>query len=648
MIVRKQDVGSIIAKLSEGGRKSFDTETTGLYPWQGDRLFSLIINDGEQSYYFNFQKYPNLAAEWLLPRRELNKLSAIFANPKNLWYAHNAKFDMAMLKVEGIEIAGTIHCTEVHGRLVDNTLFTYTLDALAAKLGHKKDEAVKEYIKTHGLYDIEDGIKKPRYDKVPFNIMAKYGQKDAEITFKLGEWQVERLKQLSISTTGNRSRIDGILENERAMTKIFSRMEETGILIDLEYSKRAASHEFLRSEAVKAEWTKLTGKAFVDSAKALEPAFIEAGEPYPKTELGNPSFTADVLEGMKSPLAKMVLDYRDASKRCNTYFKNFVKFADDDGALHANIRQAGTATGRLSYSEPNLQNLSKGAEKGKASEFPIRRAFRPRPEHCFVMIDFDQMEYRLMLDYAGEKKLIELVLSGLDVHAATAQMMSSESRIITRDEAKTINFMLLYGGGSAKLAMALFPTKLPERELKLVQSAMNYWTRMTVDEKAAFESIDKALVEHDKPLLEKSIELRALYFEKLPAVQKFIKSVQGAAVQHKKIVNWAGRIYQFPVPESSFKAPNYLIQGGCADIVKMGIKKLSEYLGDKKSKMLVQIHDEILFEIHKSELAIIPELKAILESIYPAKYLPLTCGIDHSWVSWSDKVEGLPNANSNL
>jgi DNA polymerase-1 len=645
MIVRKQDVGDVIAKLSKAGRKAFDTETTGLYPWQGDRLFSLIIYDGEQPFYFNFKKYEGLFPEWVLPRRVLNDLKAIFENPEQFWYAHNAKFDMAMLKVEGINIAGTIHCTEVHGRLVDNTLFTYTLDHLAGKLGHKKDDAVKNYLKENKLYRLEknnldEEIKIPRYDAVPFEIMSKYGQKDAEITYKLGEWQRQELHRMSIATTGKRAVVDNIIVNERAMTKIFSQMEQTGIRVDVEYSKRAASHEFLRAEALKSDWFKVTGLPFVDSAKSLEPCFIKAGEPYPKTEKGNPSFTADVLEGMKSPLAKMVLDYRNASKRCNTYFKNFVRFADDEGILHANIRQAGTATGRLSYSEPNLQNLSKGADRG--AEFPIRRAFIPRADHAFVMIDFDQMEYRLMLDYAEEQGVIDLVLSGVDVHTATAQMMSTESRAVSRDEAKTINFMLLYGGGVAKLAMALFPTKLPEKDLKRVYEAINFWSRMTIAEQRAFAEIDTSLVEHDKPYLQKAQELRELYFEKLPKVRRFIKSVQNRAVETKRIVNWAGRMYQFPVPEATFKAPNYLIQGGCADIVKLGMNSLAKRLAGTKSKMLVQIHDEVLFEVHKSELAIIPDLKEILEKIYCAKNLPLTCGVDHSWVSWADKVEGLP------
>jgi DNA polymerase-1 len=264
------------------------------------------------------------------------------------------------------------------------------------------------------------------------------------------------------------------------------------------------------------------------------------------------------------------------------------------------------------------------------------------------MIDFDQMEYRLMLDYAGEKQLIELVKSGLDVHEATAQMMSTESRTVSRDEAKTINFMLLYGGGTAKLAMALFPTKLPEKELKLVFEAINFWSRFDLAAKEAFNKIDPALVEHDKPFLRKAAELKELYFEKLPAVKKFIKSVQNVAIERKTLVNWMGRVYQFPVPESAFKAPNYLIQGGCADIVKIAMGRIAERLRGLKSRMVVQVHDEVVFEIHRDELNIVPELKQILESVYPAKYLPLTCGVDHSWVSWSDKVEGLPNANPNL
>lgn len=647
MIVKLQDIPMIATHLSSKKILSFDCETTGLYPWQGDRMFSLIIYDGEEAFYFNFEKHKDIPdPSFILPRKIKNQLRPIFANPDILWFAHNAKFDVNMLKVDHIEVQGTIHCTEVHARLIDNTKMNYSLGVLAAEIGFKKDEQVEAFIKKHDLYTMNEitGDKSPCFYKVPFQLISSYAMQDARITFELGMHQLSKLSAMSKSVSAPRANIQNVIENERAMTKIFSEMEKVGITVNKEFSEAALAFESNRAETIKSDWMKMTGEALTDSPKALSRAFDKVGEIYPTTEKGNPSFTAEVLELMKSPLATMLKDYRDASKRATTYFKNFLFFSKgDDGALHANIRQAGTATGRLSYSEPNLQNLSKGAEKGTGTPYPIRKAFVPRKDFCFVMIDFDQMEYRLMLDYAGEKGLIDLVNSGLDVHQATAQMMSTESRSVSRDEAKTINFMLLYGGGIAKLAMALFPTKLPEKELKLLQMSLFYPSKMTQADREALKELPAPAVENDAPLLRKAHGLKSLYFEKLPKVQQFVAKVKEVAIREKRIINWAGRIYQFN-EKSSHKAPNYLIQGSCADIVKIGMRRLYEFLKGKKSQMLIQVHDEIVFEVHKDELHIVPELQRILSTVYPAKSLALTCGVDHSWVSWADKVEGLPKA----
>lgn len=647
MIVRTQDLEQVIATLCKSGVKSFDTETTGLRPWQGDRLFSLIIQDETQGYYFNFQEYPDTAPEWVLPRAAIRELKPIFENPESFWFAHNAKFDMAMLAVERIKIAGTVHCTEAIGRLVRNDRFTYTLEALAKEIGFEKDDAVKKAIKELKLYtevyneEKEKKEKIPHFDKVPFSIITKYGLQDAKITRELGLSQLKELARLEATVPANKPRISQVAKNEYQITKTFFDMEKKGIRVDVDYSRKAAEHENIRMEAIQSDWWIITGREFVDSPLCLAPCFDAVKELYPKTEKGNPSFAAEVLDDMKSPLALKVLEFRDAQKRKNTYFRNFIKFADKNSILHANMRQGGTGTGRISYSDPNLQNLTKGKEKKFKSEFPIRRAFIPREDHCFVMIDFDQMEYRLMLEYANEAEVIRQVLSGVDVHQATASMMSTDSRTIEREPAKTLNFMLLYGGGVAKLAMALFDTKLPEAELKIAFKE-HFFNGLGVSHIARQLGVAPEIVENDLEQLEKAKELRQLYFAKLPYVKEFISNVIEKAKKTRYIVNWAGRVCHFPNTDFSFKAPNYLIQGGCADIMKLAMPKIAQVLKPLKSNMLVQIHDELLFEIHKDELEIVPQLKSIMENIFPAKRLPLTCGVDHSWVSWADKVEGLP------
>jgi DNA polymerase-1 len=648
VIVRQSDFDSVVEKLSQRGIRAFDCETTGLSPWLGDRLFSLIIQDESQGYYFNFQEYKDVTGDWVLTREHLKRLKEVFGNPESFWFAHNAKFDMAFLAVEGIKVAGTVHCTEALGRVERNDRFTYTLDALTKEIGRGKDDAVKEAIKKLKLYvevwddEKEKNVKIPQFNKVPFEIITKYGLQDAKVTLELGRHQLASLSNWNKLVPSNKPRVQSVIDSEYKITKVFFEMEKYGIKVDTEYSQRAASHEYLRMESMKSDWYKQTGRAFVDSALCLAPCFDKVGELYPRTEKGNPSFAAPVLDDMKSPLALKVLEFRDAQKRCNTYFKNFIKYADKKSVLHANMRQSGTATGRISYSNPNLQNLTKNKEKKFKSEFPIRRAFVPRENHCFVMIDFDQMEYRLMLEYAKQEDVIEQVLAGLDVHEATSKMMSTEAREISREHAKTLNFMLLYGGGVAKLAMALFDTKMPEADLKKAFKA-HFFDGHGVSEIGRELGISPEIVANDIKQLEKAKDLRQVYFQKLPKIREFTSSVIEIAKSRGYIVNCAGRISHFKDPDFAFKAPNYLIQGGCADIMKKAMLQIHERLDGMKSKMLVQIHDELLFEIHESELAIVPELRMIMESVYSYKKLPLTCGVDHSWTSWADKTEGLPS-----
>lgn len=606
-IVRKDSLDAIIWDFKKVGQYALDTETTGLRPHLGDSLFSIILAGPGGSFYFNFQAYGSTHDAWTLDKKLVfPKLQEIFNNPDSLWFMHNAKFDLAMLAKDGMNIHGRVHCTEVTARLLYNSHFEYSLGSCAKRIGLEKSKAVDEYIKRNKLYTKVETLtgsedKQPHFDKVPFEIITEYGLKDGEITRTLGLSQLLDLERHNQATPGPLPRPQIVYENEIKLVKTCFRMEQTGIKIDRQYSQRAFDYETTRAKLAAAEFSRQTGIPFVDSAMPLSKAFDAAGESYPRTPptktrpQGTPSFTDAVLETFTTPLAKLLREYRDASKKANTYYANFLRFADTNDRIHANMRQAGTATGRFSYGEPNLQNLTKDEDTTK--EFLVRRAFVPSADYCLVMIDYDQMEYRLMLDYANEKEVIkQIVDNGLDVHEATAKQMG-----VTRTQAKTLNFLLLYGGGVLKLATAL--------------------------------GIDEP----------KARQLRQDYFAKLPQVRTWSKLVvERAGNQQRQIVNWLGRRYYFD-PEHTYVAPNHLIQGGCADIVRVAMNNIDAYLKDKQSRMLVQVHDELVFEIHKDEFEIVPVLQKFMEDAYPHKYLPLTCGPSYSWKSWADKVKGLPN-----
>jgi len=613
VLATKENLSDLIERFSKPGKKAVDTETTGLRAYNDDHLFSIILADREGCAYFNFQQYDGLSDSYVLP--DTKALAPIFADNGSLWFAHNAKFDMAMLRLAGIEILAPIHCTLAMGRLVYNAHLSYDLNSLVKEIGLEKSSAVDEYINEHKLYEQiklpgkEKRVKIKFFDRVPFSIISKYGLTDGTVTRALGLSQIERLNEIADSTPKNRRNILDVYRNEMALTKVLFEMEWAGFPIDAEYTERAAEHEEKIRDEATAEFSDLVGRPYRNSPKALAEAFDAIGEPYPRNPptismiahakkkgelaIGNPCFNKKALATMKTPAARIIKTIRAADKKAGTYYRSFLYFADKHDRIHANIRQSGTEHGRMSCADPNLQNLNK--EKDISKKFLVRRSFIPPSGYFLAMIDYDQMEYRLMMDYAGELAVIQKVLGGLDLHTATAEMMDTD-----RDRAKTLNFLLLYGGGATKLAGAVGCT------------------------------IDQAY------------ELKRRYFSSLPNVERFIRQVIRTASQRGFIFNWMGRRCHFPNPEFAYAAPNHLIAGGCADIVKAAMLEESKYLAGRKSYMLMQVHDELVFAIHESEANILPDLQNIMETVYPHKYLPLTAGISHSFTSWADKIDGPP------
>ena len=607
MLVTTKNLREVIQKIAKHTEIATDTETTGLEPFNGDRLFSIIVATDEDSYYFNFNDYEkDLAPELLLPRAETLSLlqTELFSDENRTVVMHNAKFDLHILYMDGVEVKCRVVDTEVLGRLEYNRHLNYSLENLAKLIGKKKSDAVEEYISKHKLTEKifipgkKRRVDKKYFDRVPFEIMSKYGMQDGRVTLDLYRSQRQKIAQVSELLSLNR--LQRVVDNEIALTKVCWKMERDGILINPDYCLKALNYEQDRAARAVAEFESITGAPFKDSNKALAEVFTAAGESYPTTKKGNPSFTADVLEEFTSPLAKLLLEYRDATKRGGTYFSSYLYYADDQNRIHPNIRQAGTETGRFSVTSPNCQNLP----KEDVSEFPIRRSFVPSEDFFYCMIDYDQMEYRLLLDIAGEEEVIRKILhEGLDVHEATAAKMG-----VSRKAAKTLNFLLLYGGGKAKLAKALGISEVEAGELK------------------------------------------RQYFSSLPRVSQMSRDIINTAETRGSIFNWMGRVCFFPyifdaetqkMSRYAYIAPNHYIQGGCADVVKLAMVRVGAHLESRgaRTRMLLNIHDELLFEVHRNEADLIPQLVSIMSSAYPYKRLPLTCSAKISEKSWADGVE---------
>jgi DNA polymerase-1 len=252
--------------------------------------------------------------------------------------------------------------------------------------------------------------------------------------------------------------------------------------------------------------------------------------------------------------------------------------------------------------------LKCGSSDLKAPPYLVRRALVPSPGFIFIMPDYDQMEYRMMFDYACrevgyETNIVKAIKAGLDPHQAMADTVTATGHPLTRSRAKNANFAKLYGSGIKTFAWTAGCT---ERDARGIMHA-----------------IDQAA----------------------PEIETFVSNVMRTAQTRRYIFNWAGRQYVFPNPRWAYRGPNYLIQGGCADTMKYAMNYINHLLkGNKfKSRMVVTVHDELLIECWHTEVALAPGMvKEIMESIFPWKYLPLTAAMEWSEKSFADKIKGMP------
>lgn len=620
MIVTRENFEHTLNWLHSRSELAIDTETTGLRPYHGHEFFSIIICDGEQSYYFNFNDYPDLDPEHNLetPEHRL-ELQYLLGDPERIWYLHNAKYDMAIFRAAGWHLGGHIHCTMAVARLLksDLNVWQFSLEECAAEIGHKKGDVVKFWLeKTGGFTEHRvpgTKAKKKNYhfSLAPWDLIVPYGEQDGMITWALAKHQQSQLKKLSKEMAFHQmpETVQKVYANEMALTRTSFEMEAHGVMIDREYCTQAIAHNEQLLLTTSKAFEQNSGHPFKDSSKLCAVVFgcdrqwwVKGEET--KTGKVNYKFDAEVLETFTHPAARNLLDWKRAKSDIN-YYHGFLYHADAHDTIHSNFNQHGAATGRSSSSSPNLQNLTKiEAEDLADHAYPVRRAIVPRPGMVFHMLDYDQMEYRLMLGYAaryagrntdGVLALIKMVLDGLDVHQATAN-----SAGLTRSRAKMVNFSIIYGSGIAALARKL---KVSEPSAKIIRGSV---------------------------------------LNAAPEIDILINRVKLSIEKRGFIVNWLGRMYNFPDTRFAYKGTNYLIQGGCADIVKIAMNRVHQYLKPFRTRMVLMVHDELVLEGPPEEACtVVPEVRRIMQTVYPHRFIPLTCGVDHSYKSLADKVEGI-------
>ena len=601
ILVTNENYSDFLKALKDTRRIGFDTETYGL-DWF-DKLFSMQFSFDGNNYYLNYQDYGPDAGIEILSRKTIAEVAATI-DPESIVFIHNAKFDMNKLYLDGANLDHTnVHCTAAMERLIRNNYFGYSLDACLKRRGRAKNDKVKEWIVDNKAWEWEiiPGKKKRNkrmfYYKVPFDIMFEYGCDDGGDVLFLGNNQIDVMEKRD-----DAEHILKLHKREMKLTQVLHRMERIGIEVRMDYVEEGLKYEQEQIKKSRERIEEIAGRVYEGGRNWMQAVFDQLGISYsinPAT--GNPIFDSNALGLIDHPLTKEIEKLRKHEKYAGTYYSSFAYMARHDGVIRANINQGGTDTGRFSYSNPNLQNVPKEDDENLETPYRVRGCFKPREGHTLVAIDFDQQEYRLMLDYAGEAELIRAIMEdGEDVHTATGKMMSTP-----RKQAKTLNFMILYGGGVPILADAL-----------------------GVSEANA----------HEK---------RSKYFNRLPKVKALIDTIISVSKQRKWIFTWCNRRLYLPYNDrnNAYKMPNHLIQGGCADIVKEAMIRTDAYLQEHKGignmlmgigNMLIQVHDELIFEIRDDQLHHINELKKIMEDVYtPRNGLYLTCGADISKTSWA-------------
>jgi DNA polymerase-1 len=604
MIVTAANVHEVESYLDAQPYASCDTETYGLN--YSDRLFSIIVGSGDRAFYFNFKDYPDEQIYTNSSDTELltGALTRILAKPKT-WFLHNAKFDLHKLRNFGLEVSGIIWDTKVNARILQNNLLDYSLENLCKGQKYEKSTAVDEYIDKHKLYTNRTVAGKAKkfkdmhYDRVPFSIIVPYGCGDALATYELGFSQLQSVERTPLH--------HGLVAQENELLRVVFEMESHGIKIDPDFVMAAWKHEEEEINQLKREFYGMTGMNFDDAGKADFVRILqEAGEKIPVTDKGNPSLKGDFLEEMSSPIAKIIQRIRFYEKRISSFYSTFMQYRDSNNIIHANFDQAGTETGRFSASAPNLQQLSKDDEEDEKDQekYPVRGCFVPRPGTVFVQWDYKQQEYRLMADYANESGLIARVNEGYDIHKATAELVG-----VTRQQAKTVNFSILYGSGPAKLGRSLGISLAEAKKL-----------------------IDK-------------------YFSALPRVEALIDSIRSKGRANGFITSTFGMKWNIASRDWNYILPNHLIKGTGAYVAKKAMVHIARMLIDRKAKsrLVAMIHDSVILEMYPEEFDLCNEVTRIMETVYESKNgVKLTTDIEWSAKSLAkhDLTKGYPSVTA--
>ncbi|QPG05688.1 DNA polymerase I [Salinimonas marina] len=552
-----------LEKLSAAPLIAFDTETTSLKYMEAELVgVSFCIAPGEAAYVPVAHDYPD-APEQLDRDWVLEQLKPLLEDENVKKVGQHLKYDKNVLANYDIHLAGIAFDTMLESYVLNSTASRHDMDSLAlAYLNHQ----------TIHFEDIAGkGAKQLTFNQIDLSEAAPYAAEDADITFRLHEVLWEKLKD-------DEKLKSILLDIEVPLASVLSRMEQLGVFID---SQRLAQHSqdlAKRIDELEKTVHEEAGETFnLGSTKQLQKILFEKLDlpVIKKTPKGAPSTSEEVLQelALDYPIPKMIMEYRGLSKLKSTYTDKLPKMINHrTGRVHTSYHQAVTATGRLSSTDPNLQNIPIRNEEGRR----VRQAFVPRDGYKFVAADYSQIELRIMAHLSQDQGLLNAFSQGKDIHQATAaevfNLPLDEVTSEQRRSAKAINFGLIYGMSAFGLSRQL---NIPRHE------AQQYMD---------------------------------LYFERYPGVLKYMDDTRALAKEKGYVETVFGRrLYLSDIKASNGArrkgaeraAINAPMQGTAADIIKMAMLQVDEWITSLNSDdiyMMMQVHDELVFEIHESVL----------------------------------------------
>ena len=595
IVLDQADLDAWSGRLQSADLIAFDTETTSLDYMKAEVVgVSFAVEAGSAAYVPLAHSYPG-APDQLDREHVLSQLRPLLEDPGRPKVGQNLKYDKSVLANHGIDLRGIAY---------DTMLESYVLNAGGGR--HDMDSLAERHLgrKTIHFEDIAGkGARQLTFDQIPLEQAGPYAAEDADITLRLHQvlWpELQKIESLRKVLTGM----------EVPLLNVLSRMERTGVRLDGHMLAIQSAELAKRMHALEQQAYEIAGRSFnMGSPKQIGQIFFEELElpVIAKTPKGAPSTAESVLQELADQgheLPRVILEHRGLAKLKSTYTDKLPEMVNPvSGRVHTSYHQAVAATGRLSSSDPNLQNIPIRSDEGRR----IRRAFVPQQGWRMLAADYSQIELRIMAHLSGDRGLVSAFAAGKDIHRATAAEVFGADSVdaVTgeqRRSAKAINFGLIYG-----------------------MSAFGLARQLGIERGAAQEYVD-------------------LYFARYPGVKEFMERTREQAREQGYVETLFGRRLYLPnitarnqqvraaAERTAINAP---MQGTAADIIKRAMLAVDEWIQQQGPalNMLMQVHDELVFEVAPEGLeAGSSKIRQLMESAAEL-HVPLVVdiGIGDNW-----------------